>query len=338
MKKPIILFFLVLISNYSFCQDTLTVVEKTIKINGLSNEIEYYGFAKGDQVIFNMTVENRKDIKNISISEYPNSVKFADYSRKDIRNKVINIPRNAVYVFDYNNSNLSGRIVNIKIQRIPESEKTEQFNTNVRWVNSIDTTYSAKENTYLASSDTSIVPVLNSTIQVHSKTNMDSPNKIFINFTIPANTIRWTYWIGVGKEGQEAFQKDEANFSKSGTKILESMNPLVGLAFGLITMSHAQIGESVKYYFMPTVLDAQRFMAGQQFTLFKNGDVITDFGLMNYATRNNTTYFLGLQNDNLMQGINVNVKIIAIVVNNKYQTVAEKTPIYTNKLIPVIMN
>lgn len=335
MKQLTILFLFILTSFFSFSQDTIDVVEKNIKIGGLSRETEYYGFAEGDKVIFNLTVENRKDLKEITISEYPNSVKFADHTTDKVQNKVLNISRNGVYVFEYYNSNISGRTINIKIQRVPKSESTKFFNTNIKWVNKVDTTYTAKENTYLVSSDTSIVDVIDSKVRVHSQLNMDNPNKTIVDFTIPANTIKWTYWIGVGNEGQQAFQQDQANFSRSGTKVIGSINPLAGLAFGLITLTHANVGENVKYYFMPTWEDVQKFKAGQTFMQFKNGNVVTDFGLMNYATKKNEKYYIGLENDNVMQGIDVNVKILAVVVDNKYNTVIEKVPTYTNKSIPV---
>jgi hypothetical protein len=336
MKQLTILFLFSLTSLFSFGQDTIDVVEKTIKVGGLSRETEYYGFAEGDKVIFNLTVENRKDLKDITVSEYPNNVKFADHTTDKVQNKVLNISRNGVYVFDYYNSNISGRTINVKIQRVPKSESTKFFNTNIKWVNKVDTTYTAKENTYLVSSDTSMVDIIDSKVRVHSQTNMDNPNKTIVDFTIPTNTIKWTYWIGVGNEGQQAFQQDQANFSKSGTKIIGSINPLAGLAFGLITMTHANIGENVKYYFMPSWEDAQKFKLGQAFMQFKNGNVVTDFGLMNYATQKNEKYYIGLENDNTMQGIDVNVKILAVVVNNKYKTVIEKEPSYTNKSVPVI--
>lgn len=335
MKQLTILFLFSLTNLHTFGQDTIDVVEKSIKIGGLSRESEYYGFAEGDKVIFNLTVENKKDLKDITISEYPNSVKFADHTTDKVQNKVLYISRKGIYVFEYYNSNISGRVINIKIQRIPKSESTKFFNTNVKWVNKVDTTFTARENTYLVSSDTSIVDVIDSKVRVHSQTNMDNPNKTIVDFTIPTNTIKWTYWIGVGNEGLQAFQKDQANFSSSGTKIIGSINPLAGLAFGLITMTHANVGENVKYCFMPTWEDVQQFKGGLSFRQFKNGNVVTDFGLMNYASNRNEKYYIGLENDNMIQGIDVNVKILAVVVNNKYNTVPEKVPTYTNKSVPI---
>lgn len=301
----------------------------------MSREIEYYGFAEGDKVIFNLTVENKKELKDITISEYPNNVKFADHTTEKIENKVLNVSRTGVYSFEYYNSNISGRTITIKLQRVPRSESTKFFNTNVKWVNKVDTTYTAKERTYIVSSDTSLVDIINSNVRVHSQTNLGSPSNTVIDFIIPANTIKWTYWIGVGNEGQQAFQKDQTNFVSSGMKVIGSLNPLAGLAFGLIAMTHANIGDNVKYYFLPTYEDAIKFRSGQSFKQFKNGDVVTDFGLMNYGTYNNQKLYLAFINDNLSRGIDVNVKILAVVVNNKYNTVMEKVPVYTNRTVLV---
>lgn len=335
MKKLIAFFLFSSLCITSFAQDTLDVVEKKIKISGVDRITEFYGFAEGDQVIFSITVEGKKEIKDITISEYPNNVKFADHKTSKIESKVLNISRDGVYSFDYYNSNISGRTVEIKIQRIPKSTQTKFFNTNVKWVNRVDTTYSAKQNTYIVKSDTSFVNIIDSKVRVHSQSNANS-NKTIVDFTIPANTINWTYWIGVGKESQEAYKKDEDEFLKSAGKLVGSVNPLAGLAIGLFSMTKAKTGDNIIYYFLPTHEDAQKFGANQEFMQFKNGNIVTDFGLMNYPSVNNQKYFLGLNNDNLMEGIDVNVKILAIVVTNQYETVVENVPSYSNLRIPVI--
>lgn len=334
MKKSIIFSAFIFLPFFLFAQDTLEVVDKKIKIDGVGTVKEYYGFADGDKVIFSLTVEGKKELKDITISEYPNNVKFADHKTDKIENKMLKISGNSVYSFEYYNSNLSGRTVAIKIQRIPKSEQTKFFNTNVKWVNKVDTSYSAQQKTYLVKSDTSFVNVIDSKVRVHSITNVNS-NKTIVDFTIPANTIKWTYWIGVGNESQEAFKNDENELAKSASKLIGSISPLAGLAVGLFTMSRPRIGDNVLYYFLPNIQDVQKFNAGQEFRQFKNGNVITDFGLMNFPSSNNQKYYLGLMNDNLKDGIDVNVKILAVVVNNKYESVVENMPSYFNKQIPV---
>ncbi|MCW3092122.1 MAG: hypothetical protein JWP81_3191 [Ferruginibacter sp.] len=334
MKNLLLLFFSFLCYFHSKAQDTIDVVEKTIKIGGISTVSEYYGFADGDKVIFNLVVDFGKELKDVIISEFPQNVKFADHTVEKVENKILNISRKAIFKFDYYNSNLGSRTIKIKIQRISRSEKTKFFNTNVKWVNKVDTTFQAKQNIYVISSDTSFVEVINSKVRVHSQSN-GNPNKTIVDFTLPANTIRWTYWIGVGEESQKAFEKDQANFTSQGVKLISSINPLAGLAVGLFSMTQANIGENVFYYFLPTYEDAQKFNLGQPFKQFKSADVVTDFGLMNYANNVNQRYYVGLVNDNLMQGIDVNVKILAVKVESKYKTVVENIPFYRNTIIPI---
>ena len=51
-------------------QDTVVVVEKSIRIASLTPVAEYYGFAKGDKVIFNFWVEKGKELKDITVTEW----------------------------------------------------------------------------------------------------------------------------------------------------------------------------------------------------------------------------------------------------------------------------
>jgi hypothetical protein len=113
------------------------------------------------------------------------------------------------------------------------------------------------------------------------------------------------------------------------------LNPLAGIAFGLFTMTQDNIGDNVQYYFLPSWEDAQKFINKLTFMQFKQGNAVTDFGLINFPNPQNKKYYIGLQNDNFRQGINVNVKILAVVVNNKTEDRVEKIPIYTNTRIPI---
>ncbi len=338
MKKAITLIILNLLLLTSHAQDTVDVVEKTIKIPGFSRQTEYYGFAAGDKIIFNLTVGNKKELKDVSISQYPDNVKFADHTVQKIEGKTINVLIKSVYSFEFYNSNISGREVTIKIQRISKSDETKLFNTNVKWVNVVDTTYIAKENTFIEKSDTSIVDVINSKVRVHSQTNLSSSNRTIVDFILPINTIKFTYWIGVGEQGETAFKQDQLAFSKSVGQVLGSFNPLAGLAFNLISMTTVTAGDHVKYYFIRTGDDYQRFVAGLAFMQFKSGDVVTDAGLINYGSVQNQKLYIGLQNDNLTRGIDVTVKILAVLVNNKYKSVTERVPVYSNKSIPMSEN
>jgi hypothetical protein len=318
----------------SFGQDTLVVVEKSLKIAGMSPATEYYGFAEGDKVIFTLFLE-KGELKDVSISEYPNNIKFAEHTIGKLDKKVIEIPRKGIYKFDYYNSYILPRTVNIKVQRIAKDKTTKSFNTNVRWIDKVDTTYPAQQETYTLGADTTFEEVINTKTKINSPANTNNPDRTMLEFVLPAGTVKWVYWIGTGDESEKAFENDSKKFVNGETKLRGTVNPLAGLALGLNTMTLLTEGNNIHYYFMSTGEEAQKFTSGVSFKCFKKGAAAVDFALMNYANKSPQKYYLALRNDNTTQNVEVSVKILAIVVDNKYKAVTERVPTYTTHKIPV---
>ena len=97
---------------------------------------------------------------------------------------------------------MKGRVCKVKISRIPKSKELSFFNTGVKWVEKLDTTYDIKTetvitgyNTYnkqksrrvLSSIDTSVVPVVERTERVRSTSSLNGTNVSWINFKLPDN-------------------------------------------------------------------------------------------------------------------------------------------------------
>ena len=81
-----------------FGQTTVDVAETTLKIGGLGGEeVFYYGFTEGDQLIFNFEEVKGKELKEVEIIELPSSSKFMDYKSKKIENKILSFFK--VYFF-----------------------------------------------------------------------------------------------------------------------------------------------------------------------------------------------------------------------------------------------
>ena len=100
-------------------QTPIDIAENTIKVSSMGEEIFYYGFAEGDQLIFNFEEVDGKEMKELEISFMPSNSIFMDYKTKKITNKVIQIRETGVYKFRFANSNLfSGRVCKFKLQRI----------------------------------------------------------------------------------------------------------------------------------------------------------------------------------------------------------------------------
>lgn len=334
MKKFTLFSIIFLLSKVVFSQTEVDVADITLKVAALGNEELMYGFAEGDKVIFSMTEKDGKELKEVTISEYPANIKYQNRAVSKIENKTFNVIKKGVYVFSFYNSNVKGRIINVIIKRVPSKPELANFNTKVSWHNVIDTTYKAEEHQYLIKSDTSFVEVINTNAVVHSELNSNG-NRANISFTIPSNTVSWAYWIGVGQESKKAYQKDIQAMSNMGANFVGGINPLAGILLGVMpTLTKSNTGENVHYYILADYDNAVKFMAGQQFLQLKNADVVNDYGIM--KGRNNQKLYVGMYNDNTTREIEVNVKITAMVVNNKYETRTDKVPVISNTKKPFI--
>lgn len=289
-------------------QTPIDVAENTLKVNPLAEEVFYYGFAEGDQLIFSFQEVNGKELKEIELIELPSSSKFMDYKSKKIENKVIHITKNCIYKFRFANGAIVGRICKFKIQRIPASEASKNFNTSVYWRTVYDTTYTTEQQRYLVKSDTIISNLTDQVAKVHSQTN---GNTTTTNFELPKNTVAWSYYIDVDQAGREAFQQAVTEVAKNAEPFVSKIpgyGPMAVLALGGASyLSKAQGSESIQY----SILDSYN-------RYIKTGTVVNDFAHM--ASPLEGQYYFYLVNQNVFKALDVTLKVTAIVVNNDWGT------------------
>ena len=303
-----------------FGQKSIDIIESTKKIPGGGEETYYFGFAAGDQVVFNFEEVNGKPLKELEIGEYPNSSMFMEFKVSKIDNKRINVLRTGIYVFRFKNSAISGRVCKFKIQRLPSQEETINFNSSVYWESVNDTVFTDVEEKYIISSDTSIHNITDQVAKVHSVANPNG-NKNTFNFELPQNTVTWSYYVGVDQAGQEAYEQASKELSihvAPGVAKIPGYGPLAALALGSVHyISRLQKGEDVEYYLVEGD-NYSLFNNDQPFHYIKKGKVINDFSLMTTTLKG--TYHFCLLNDNAVMGINVVVKVTAIVVTENWGT------------------
>lgn len=317
-------------------QNPIDVADNTLKVGAFGEEVFYYGFAEGDQLIFNFEEVKGKELKEVEIIELPSSSKFMDYKTKKIENKIINITTTGIYKFRFSNSAMSGRICKVKIQRIPADESTKNFNTSVYWKTVYDTTYTTVQEKYLISKDTVVHNITDRVAKVHSTTNVNG-NKTTFNFTLPANTVSWSYYVGVDQAGQEAYQQATKEIASKAAPLVSKIpgyGPLAALALGSTSyISQLQKGEDIDYY----ICDGNNvnlFLGGQAFYYIKKGKVINDFSRM--TTNLKGTYHFCLSNDNAVTGVTVTVKVTAIAVTENWGTRPVEKMNVTSRQVPYL--
>lgn len=311
-------------------QTRIDVAESTLKVEGVSEEVFYYGFAEGDQLIFNFEEVNGKELKEIEIMEMPSSSKFMDYKTKNIIDKTINISRSGVYSFRFANSSLAGRVCKFKLQRIPASDATKNFNTSVFWRNVIDSVITPIQDRYLIRSDTSDLQIADQLARVPSSTALNgSSNRTIVEFTLPENTIFWSYYIGVGNEGKEAFKAAGTQFLTAAAKTVIKLpgGAMSALAlYGLNYFNQVQGGDNVQFHFLSDWNSVLLFKSGNRFHQYKTGNVLNDASRMTVPLIGKV--YLGLYNDNILEPIDVLIKATAILVKQEWG-IREVQKLYT---------
>ncbi len=320
MYKFCILACLCLFHFVSFSQTPIDIAENTVKVSSQTDEVFYYGFAEGDQLVFNFEEVNGKELKEVEIMFMPSQSIFMEYKTKKIINKTIQIRETGVYKFRFTNTNiLSGRVCKFKIQRIPGSEATRKFNTTVYNRTILDTSYADVQERFAVKSDTSFQEVLNEVVTVHSLTS-NKPNKVVKAFSLPNNTISWAYYIGVGEEGENMYRYATKELMKgtnnASMDFLIASNPLKAMILGSYSyLRLLQNGDKVLYYLMEGSNNPNAYLEGKSFDYISYRRGINDFVKMDFV-KNNLS--IGFTNDRLSSPINVSIKVMALKVDAVY--------------------
>ena len=335
---------MILLSLVSFCDITVfglspvNVAENTIKVNGKSEEVFYYGFAAGDELVFSFKEVHGWSLKELEISELPSSIKFMDYKARKIENKTIHVVRTGIYKFRFSNPESAPRICRIKIDRIPAGTGTPDFNSSVYWHTVQDTTYIPTQEKYLMKKDTIAQTLVERNTIVSSSNLISGRSKTdLIDFSLPKGTVSWSYYIGVGTEGRKEFVKAKRGFLNSAASVashIPGYGTMAALAlYGINAFSLIQGEDNVKFWLMESEIDASLFKFGKKFNSFKQGDVLNDAARLKKPITGKI--YLGLLNDNLIESINVTISVTAIVVteqntvrNNKIMRITNREEAY----------
>ena len=322
----------------SFSQiSPINVYVKEIKVAGSNSQELYFGFAEGDQIVFNINEINNQLIDGIEITEYPSSPIFTDIKITKIDNKKININKKSIVKFIIKNNGDNGIACNIKIQRIPASDKTKSFNTNIKWVDKQDTTYknvtqkaniifdtstTSNKTKVLVKTETQEKALIDKSVKLGRSGSANDSDKIVMLLQIPKNVTSklqtkelksWAYWIGAGKESEDAFAENAENFKKTKSTFT---SPLSGYATGKTDeLKTPKNGDIIEYYFMTNGKEAEAFTTNKEFGYIDKGKGVVGYGSNNAKG----DFFIGLKNDSKVKEVDVYVKIVEVTKVDNYE-------------------
>lgn len=353
MKTTLLGSIFLLFTTIGVAQQNIEITDQTLKISG--EEYLYFGFASGDEVVFSLEEVNGKALKEVEVLRYPDQVVYANLEVTKLQ-KNLRITEEGVYQFRLKHSGLGSRLCHISINRIPAQGKVD-FDTSVEWIektnlgnaDEVIIGYETRQvecvRRVAVKVDTTIETILNRTERVHSSTNLNG-NDAQIRFSIPTNTyepnayvpykttetISWAYAISTGTNG-DAWYKS-ANTKAAASNVTKAM-----ISTGFISSGYGALAilaiEGISMFSSPPATGDNVFFEikillnnNHQLTMAE-GNSVAAFGKFTQLPGHN--YSLQLTNDNLIDAINVDVKIIAVVVTTTY----EDEPYLETQTIPI---
>ncbi len=333
MQRKFILTTQLLVCLYStqlHAQTPVDVIETTLKVGMMGEEFFYLGFAEGDKMIFSFEEANGKEMKEVEIVGLESNFKFNEYKTSKISNKTIEVLKTGIYKFRFINGGIGVKMCKYKIQRIPASAATQNFNCTVYTHTVNDTTYINEDEDVLAKTDTVITNFMDRTLRVNAII-APAGNKANFNFVLPENTIAWSYYISTDNAGQQAFDdanKELVSVSAMPVKKFPLYNIMSAVALNReAVIKKLDTGEDISYWIMDGD-NSTLFSAGLQFRYIKKGKAINDYSKMEPRKGN---LFFCFSNDNATEPVTVTVKITAIQANEKMETTQAKRLIITPK-------
>lgn len=327
--------------------DPVLVTENTFKLKG--EEHLFFGFASGDDIVFDFQEANGKNVKEVEIIELPNNTKYQDFKTSAIRGKTIHVYSTGLYEFRFKNPAIASRVCKVKIERIPADESKIHFDTGWRYEYVRDTTYvpytedsivGYKQVTYteyvreLASTETEEYVLMDNVVVVKSRgiVQHDNPREV-VTFSMPTfpydpnkerKVVSWAFWMATGNNAESFWNKNKEKMASALSSAIGFSTPLGALATGaLFDLATPAPGtnNSVRYY-IADMNNSQLFLSGApQFNIYHEGSGSGAFSRFTDADMMQGMYGLCLYNPNLHERIRVMAKVSAIVETKTYKKV-----------------
>lgn len=290
-------------------QSPITVAETNFRLPILGEEIFYFGFAEGDQLIFFFEEQTGKDLKEIEIVELPATSRYKEFKTSKIQNKILTVPHTGIYQFRFANSVLMQKMCKLKIQRIPAGATTQNFNTTVYWRTVYDTTYRTAPQAAITESYKTIALFPPTTYYLEPNKVENKPQVSF-PINLPDFTAEWYYIYVVTTD------KQKAEALKSSLQLAPTLRQRIaerGLSFASDSLPVPAGSASCRIYLLDQT-NQHLFETKGAFRHFKEGTrENAAAGLVKIKTASFPNPYLGIRNPDPLAGVYVAVEAVAII-------------------------
>lgn len=341
MKKLIFSLFCYLVSIPLFAQ-VVNVADASFDIGKKTDKIFYYGFAAGDRVVFHVESEKQKTIDLLEFYAYnSDQATFSLLKFKSIDTKEILIPTTGIYCFKFANQTRRVKVCHLKVERVPASPASRNFNTTVYWQKVQDTLSNSLPEQVMVRQDTSAITLIDRIVRVAAKHNLKSQqNTEQVSFYLPKGTVAWSYFIGSGSDGENSYKSATSKFVSSlagAASHFPGYGTMAALAlYGANFFLQPQGSDELQFWFIGDQQNITAFNQGKYFRSIKEGKVITDAAQMKYPL--NGKIFLAVRNNNQLESVQTIIKITAVVVHNHEIGNSIRQNTYVERKVPYLRN
>jgi len=320
----------------SFSKSNKYVIQQTFELALNQENVNYFTFYPNDELVFNFEGVGESMIQ-VEIIEWPNQTKFLDVNLDKLKDHQLKIFSKGVYVLKLINKGSSIFKGKLWVELDDSDREYKSSSRSVVWKNKIDTIYTQIEEKYLSKNDTQFVNLADQNISIPAKNTFSSTtNRNVVTFSLPENTVSWSYYIGVGNGAVKEFDlaKDRlVSTMASALMHITEYGPMAALALTGVAVFNKVHGEdNLMYWLVTDEKQLQLFMQGKTPNSIKQGNVINEAAQIKKPLDGYVAF--AMINDNLIQSIKVLCKVTAVTVVPIYQNRFVLKPSFSQSIIP----
>jgi hypothetical protein len=311
-------------------QQPILVTEQELDMESNDVRVLCYHFAQGDRVVLDMDEEKGKALTEVSFIEAPGEMRWQDKEVAAVAGEELVVQRDGIYLLRLTHQRGGRRQVHVRVQRIPRSSATEFHETAVSFDIRGDSVLERVEEEVVVGYDSVAVQTtkrINSNTEYREEAFFVASERLvrgeerMVSFTLPwdaatrardEKVVAWAYWIGVGEESNLAWEQNKELIRKSVKLVAgATMSPLGALAAGLVTelaIPPKGMGEDVVYKIVKNDPDSPK-----GFLPVSNGAGVSSYRKLNNPDILQGEFGVFLENDNLVQTIDVDIRVSAYV-------------------------
>jgi hypothetical protein len=271
----------------------------------------YYAFEKGDEIILDITMSNKKGTNAIHVSTYPDGVeRYTNQAFTELTDLRIKVPERSIYRLAFTTNHAFARNAFLKVARKPASSETLNFNTKVTYKRTLTPVSVLEPQSFFVNSGS-------------NATFLGGKSKITVPVNLPANTVEWFYRFSASREAGD-IENVKNNFGLLGevTKLLFNLTG-VGAAINTLAVDKLTQPPGANYcdiYFLEhQYIGLFEAKADDQWRYFTEGSRQNfKAGNVKVTCCNSGSYYLGIKNPDATFGINVLVEVVALLGSDGY--------------------